>query len=128
MKGLHSIWQLRVNENVQPLGTRSAYNTIIEDPGSPYVATFQCIITSCLHQGTLHFYDSKQRPTERTTLLCFLICSVRAKRMSVNGCHGAHGRLQVINQIHLRKKWHNLFCLQHLLKQTCSVVSFRSNT
>ena len=29
---------------LQPLGTRSAYNTIIEDPGSPYVATFQCII------------------------------------------------------------------------------------
>ena len=30
--------------NNQPLGTRSAYNTIIEDPGSPFAATFQCII------------------------------------------------------------------------------------
>ena len=33
-----------VNYTLQPLGTRSAYNTIIEDPGSLYVATFQCII------------------------------------------------------------------------------------
>ena len=28
----------------QPLGQRAAYNVIIEDPGSPYVATFQCTI------------------------------------------------------------------------------------
>ena len=35
---------LHLSVTSQPLGNRSAYNTIIEDPGSPYVATFQCII------------------------------------------------------------------------------------
>ena len=40
------------NFPTQPLGQRSACSTIITDPGSPYVATFQCIIfflfTSCI--------------------------------------------------------------------------------
>ena len=30
-----------------PLGQRSMYNTIVTDPGSPYVATFQCAICFC---------------------------------------------------------------------------------
>ena len=33
-----------IRAQCQPLGTQSMYNTIIEDPGRPYVATFQCII------------------------------------------------------------------------------------
>ena len=30
--------------SIQPLGQRSTYDTIIADRGSPYVATFQCLI------------------------------------------------------------------------------------
>ena len=33
---------------MQPLRQRSTYNTIIADPGSPYIHTFQCLISSCL--------------------------------------------------------------------------------
>ena len=53
---------------VQPLGTRSAYNTIIEDPGSLYVATFQCIIyflfTSLVSTGLTHFISKKDQQKE----------------------------------------------------------------
>ena len=77
-KVLH--WNLSVafdNYHIQPLGQRSTYNTIIADPGSPYAATFQFVIlflftarfsTGC-NSVMLHFYDSKQRPEGRATLL-----------------------------------------------------------
>ena len=63
---------------VQPL----ASSPIIADPGSPYVATFQCVNLHFVFSAgctsiMLHFYDSKQRPEHRATLfLSVRLCCI----------------------------------------------------
>ena len=67
----------------QPLGQRSTYNTIIADPGSPYVATFQCLISFCLQPVVLQAlpllyftFTTPNKDQEVEQLLCSLFVRV----------------------------------------------------
>ena len=126
----------------QPLGQRSTY---IADPGSPYVATFQCLMSFCLQPSigssfaVLHFYDSKQRPGGRATFLlsvrsCCITwrCSL-APWQPLSGTRFSCGELSIkrvqIGTIHqiftiqtpFSRDW---IALQHMSNRSFSVEHF----
>ena len=78
-KALYRFLQIgNILTRIKPvIGQRSTYNTVIADPGSPYIATFQCTIcflftTACSTgniSAVLHFHNSKQRRGDRAALL-----------------------------------------------------------
>ena len=132
---------------IQPLGTRSAYNTIIEDPRKsirghiPMYNLLPVYIPCFLQALSLTHFISKISIKDQLFFYCpaWFITGRRswAPRQPLSDM-----RLARAGIIHSRKKWHNLFCLdkfprfkqysvgpwvalQHLLKETCSVVPFR---
>ena len=112
----------RNKDGLQPLGQRSAYNTIIADPGNPYVATFYCTIcflfTSRIFYrfflrstSLLRLQTKTSRKNSPSPLRWFSLYNSETSTSPFSGRRFSRGEKN-----ECRKSWHKLECPRRFLR------------